>query len=174
MIAAPPWRALPVSLLAGAVLGWTVQGWHKDAALADLRGAAATAQATAAAALVQATGRVLQLERAATGQLAARTDQLNEENQHAQTDRDRFMADVRSGALRLSIPVAGHCPGATASTTNSAAAGSNRQQARAELDGTAAAALDAIASDGDAATRQLNACIDAYNLMRDTYHVQTE
>ena len=37
-----------------------------------------------------------------------------------------------------------------------------------------AAALDAIAGDGDDATRQLNACIDAYNTVRDTYHVQTE
>ncbi|ATD63696.1 lysozyme [Janthinobacterium svalbardensis] len=163
-----------VGLLAGAVLGWTVQGWRKDAALADLRRTAATTQATAAAALVQATGRVLQLERAATGQLAARTDQLTEENQHAQNDRDRFMADVRSGALRLSLPVASHCAGTGASTTDSTAASGDRQQARAELDLAAAAALDAIASDGDAATRQLNACIDAYNLVRDTYHVQTE
>ncbi|TNC77553.1 lysozyme [Janthinobacterium lividum] len=171
-MAVPPWRALAMGLLAGAVLGWTAQGWRKDAALADLRRTAATAQATAAAALAQATGRVLQLERAAAGQLAARTDQLTKENQHAQTDRDRFMADVRSGAIRLSIPVAGNCPSAGAA--DPAAAGVDRHQARAELDGAAAAALDAIAGDGDAATRQLNACIDAYNLVRNTYHVQTE
>lgn len=171
---APPWRALAVGLLAGAVLGWTVQGWRKDTALADVRRTAATARETAATALVQATGRVLRLERAAASGLAARTDQLTEDNHHAQTDRDRFMADVRSGAIRLSIPVAGSCPGAGAGPADSAAAGGDRQQARAELDGTAAAALDAIASDGDAATRQLNACIDAYNLVRDTYHVQTE
>ena len=174
MIAAPPWRALAMGLLAGAVLGWTVQGWRKDTALANLRRTAATAQETAATALVQATGRVLQLERAAVGQLAARTDQLTEDNHHAHTDRDGFMADVRSGAIRLSIPVAGNCPCAGAGPANSAAAGVDRHQARAELDGAAAAALDAIAGDGDAATRQLNACIDAYNLVRDTYHVQTE
>ena len=174
MIAAPPWRALAVGLLAGSMLGWTAQGWRKDAILADVRRTAATAQATAAAALVQATGRVLLLERTAAGQLAVRTDQLTEETHHAQTDRDRFMADVRSGAIRLSIPVAKQCPGNGPGPADSAAAGSNRQQARAELDGAAAAALDAIASDGDAAIRQLNACIDAYNLIRDTYHVQTE
>ncbi len=149
-------------------------GWRKDTALADVRSTAATAQATAAAALVQATSRVLLLERTAASALAARTDQLTEDNHHAQTDRDRFMADVRSGAIRLSIPVAGNCPSAGAGPADSAAAGSDRQQARAELDGAAAAALDAIASDGDAATRQLNACIDAYNLVRDSYHVQTE
>ncbi|ATD60418.1 MAG: lysis system i-spanin subunit Rz [Janthinobacterium svalbardensis] len=173
-MAAPPWRALAMGLVAGAVLGWTAQGWRKDANLADLRTDVATAQETAATALVQATGRVLQLERTAAGQLAARTDQLTEDNHHAKTDRDRFMADVRSGAIRLSIPVASHCASAGAGPADPAAASGNRQQARAELDGAAAAALDAIASDGDAATRQLNACIDAYNLVRDTYHVQTE
>lgn len=173
-MASPPWRALAVGLLAGTVLGWTLQGWRKDSDLARLRTDAATAQATAAAALVQATGRVLQLERTAASALAARTDQLTQETQHAQTDRDRFMADVRSGAIRLSIPVAGHCPSTGAGPADSAAAGGDRQQARAELDLSVAAALDAIASDGDEATRQLNACIDTYNLMRDTYHVQTK
>lgn len=171
---APSWRALAVGLLAGAVLGWAVQGWRKDADLARLRTDAATARETAAAALVQATGRVLQLERTAASALAARSDQLTEEDHHAQTDRDHFMANVRNGAIRLSIPVASYCPGTGAGAADSAAAGGDRQQARAELDGAAAAALDAIASDGDAATRQLNACIDAYNLVRDTYHVQTE
>ncbi|MCC7702251.1 lysis protein [Janthinobacterium sp. GW460P] len=165
---------MAVSLLAGTVLGWTVQGWRKDTILADLRRTAATAQAAAASALVKTTGRVLQLERTAAGQLAARTDQLIKDNHHAQTDRDRFMADVRSGAIRLSIPIAGNRPSPGAGPADPAAAGVDRQQARAELDGAAAAALDAIASDGDAATRQLNACIDAYNLVRDTYHVQTE
>lgn len=174
MIAAVPWRVLALGLLAGAVLGWTVQGWRKDTVLADVRNAASTAQATAATALVQANGRVLLLERAAAGQLAARTDQLTEDNHHAQTDRDRFMADVRSGAIRLSIPLNGNCASNGTGPADSAAAGGHRQQARAELDLAAAAALDAIASDGDAATRQLNACIDAYNLIRDTYHVQTE
>jgi len=45
-------------------------------------------------------------------------------------------------------------------------------EARTELDPATAATLGAIA--GDDATRQLNACIDAYNTVRDTYHVQTE
>jgi prophage endopeptidase len=73
--------------------------------------------------------------------------------------------------VRLSIPVAsGHC----AATANAAAAAGHQYQARAELDPATAAAHDAIAGDGDDATRQLNACIDAYNTVRDTYHVQTE
>ncbi|MBR7631832.1 lysis protein [Janthinobacterium lividum] len=158
-------------LLCGAIAGWTAQGWRKDASIADLQRAAATDKTTAATALAQATTRVLTLERAAGAALAQRADHLTQEQTHAKTERDRFNADVRSGAVRLSIPVAsGQC----APTADAAAAAGHRHQARAELDPATAAALDAIAGDGDDAIRQLNACIDAYNTVRDTYHVQTE
>ncbi|WP_035820869.1 lysis system i-spanin subunit Rz [Janthinobacterium sp. RA13] len=165
------WRPLVACLLCGALAGWTAQGWRKDACIAELQRETATNEATAATALAQATARVLTLERAAGAALAQRADHLTQEQTHAKTERDRFNADVRSGAVRLSIPVAsGQC----AATANSTAAASDQHQARAELDPATAAALDAIAGDGDDATRQLNACIDAYNLVRDTYHVQTE
>ncbi|MCC7681070.1 lysis protein [Janthinobacterium sp. FW305-128] len=148
-----------------------MQGWRKDAAIAALQRAAATNKTTAATALAQATARVLTLERAAGAALAQRADHLNQEQTHAKTERDRFNADVRSGAVRLSIPVAsGQC----AATADTASATGHRIEARAELDPATAAALDAIAGDGDDATRQLNACIDAYNTVRETYHVQTE
>ncbi|MBH1983395.1 MAG: lysis protein [Burkholderiales bacterium] len=158
-------------LLCGSIAGWTAQGWHKDAAIAELQRQAATSKTSAVTALAQATARVLTLERAAGALLAQRADHLNQEQTHAKTERDRFNADVRSGAMRLSIPLAG---GQCAATADAAAAAGNQQQARAELDPSTAAALDAIAGDGDDATRQLNACIDAYNLVRDSYHVQTE
>lgn len=165
------WRPLAAVLLCGAIVGWTTQGWRKDAVIAELRRAAATDKATAATALAQATARVLTLERAAGAALAQHADHLTQEQNHAKTERDRFNADVRSGAVRLSIPVAsGQC----ASIANTAPAAGHQHETRAELDTATAAALDAIAGDGDDATRQLNACIDAYNLVRDTYHVQTE
>lgn len=168
---ATTWRPLVSCLLCGAIAGWTVQGWRKDVVIATLQLAAATNKSTAATALAQATARVLTLERAAGAALAQRANHLAQEQTHAKTDRDRFNADVRSGAVRLSIPVAsGHC----AATADSTAAAGHRHETRAELDAATAAALDAIAGDGDDATRQLNACIDAYNLVRDTYHVQTE
>ena len=168
---ATTWRPLAAVLLCGAIAGWMAQGWRKDASIAELQRAAAIQTSTAATALAQATARVLTLERAAGAALAQRADHLTLEQTHAKTERNHFNADVRSGAVRLSIPVAGdHCA-ATADTT---AAAGNRHQARAELDPATAAALDAIVGDGDDATRQLNACIDAYNLVRDTYHVQTE
>ncbi|MDN2699313.1 lysis system i-spanin subunit Rz [Janthinobacterium sp. SUN073] len=165
------WRPLAVVLLCGTIAGWTTQGWRKDVAIAELQRAAASDKITAASALRQATARVLTLERAAGAALAQRADHLTQEQTHAKTERDRFNADVRSGAVRLSVPVAsGQC----AATADTAAAAGHRIEARAELDPSTAAALDAIAGDGDDATRQLNACIDAYNLVRDTYHVQTE
>ncbi|OEZ67453.1 bacteriophage lysis protein [Janthinobacterium sp. HH103] len=168
---ASTWRPLAVVLLCGAIAGWTAQGWRKDAVIASLQRAAATSKTTAAIALAQATARVLTLERAAGAALAQRADHLTQEQTHAKTERDRFNDGVRSGAVRLSIPVAsGQC----AAVTDSTAAAGHRIEARAELDPATAAALDAIAGDGDDATRQLNACIDAYNLIRDTYHVQTE
>ncbi|OFJ47806.1 hypothetical protein BA896_001105 [Janthinobacterium lividum] len=168
---ATTWRPLAAFLLCGALAGWTVQGWRKDARIAELQRAAATSKTTAATALAQATARVLTLERAAGAALAQRADHLTQEQSHAKTECDRFNDDVRSGAVRLSIPVAsGQC----AATADSAPAAGHRHETRAELDPTTAAALDAIAGDGDDATRQLNACIDAYNTVRNTYHVQTE
>jgi len=167
----PNWRPLAACLLCGALVGWTAQGWRKDASIAELQRAAATSKTTAATALAQATARVLTLERAAGAALAQRADHLTQEQTHAKNERDRFNDDVRSGAVRLSIPVAsGQC----AATADSTVAAGHRIEARAELDAATAAALDAIAGDGDDATRQLNACIDAYNTVRDTYHVQTE
>ena len=168
---ATTWRPLAACLLCGALAGWAAQGWRKDASIAALQQAAATSKSTAATALAQATARVLTLERAAGAALAQRADHLTQEQSHAKTERDRFNAGVRSGAVRLSVPVAsGHC----AATADSTVAASDQHQARAELDPATAAALDAIAGDGDDATRQLNACIDAYNTVRDTYHVQAE
>lgn len=168
---APTWRPLAACLLCGALVGWSAQGWRKNAAIAELQRTAATSKTTAATALAQATARVLTLERAAGAALAQRADHLTQEQTHAKTERDRFSLDVRSGAVRLSIPIAsGQC----AATADATAAAGHQHQARAELDPATAAALDAIAGDGDDATRQLNACIDAYNLVRDTYHVQTE
>ncbi|APA71542.1 hypothetical protein YQ44_18745 [Janthinobacterium sp. 1_2014MBL_MicDiv] len=158
-------------LVCGAIAGWTAQGWRKDASIATLQRTAAIQTSIDTNALAQATARVLTLERAAGAALAQRADHLTQEQTHAKTERDRFSLDVRSGAVRLSIPVtSGQC----AATADTAAAAGHRHETRAELDPATAAALDAIAGDGDDATRQLNACIEAYNLVRDTYRVQTE
>ncbi|KAB8060476.1 lysozyme [Janthinobacterium violaceinigrum] len=170
-VTATTWRPLVAILLCGALAGWTAQGWRKDASIAVLQRAATIQTATAATELARATTRVLTLERAAGAALAHRADHFTQEQTHAKTERDRFNDDVRSGAVRLSIPVAsGQCAAITDPTTTAG----HRIEARAELDPATAAALDAIAGDGDDAIRKLNACINAYNTVRDTYHVQTE
>ena len=73
-------------------------------------------------------------------------------------------ADIASGALRLRIPVQTACPVST--SDNPTPPGGNSVQATAELDPTVARSLVAITDQGDANTRQLNACIDAYNEVR--------
>ena len=101
------WRPLAVWLLCGALVGWTAQGWRKDASIAALQRAAATSKTNAATELAQATARVLTLERAAGTALAQRAYHLTQEQTHAKTERDRFKDDVRSylvnlvGTLRL-------------------------------------------------------------------------
>lgn len=86
----------------------------------------------------------------------------------AQTDaQNRFGildTGLRSGAIRLSIPTAS---GFGLQPTKSAAiAAGSGNQARAYLDPEVAEFLVSIAKDGDDAIRQLNTCIDSYNVIR--------
>jgi len=94
--------------------------------------------------------------------LNERIDELDSKTQleakNAKLADDRYHAALRDGTIRLSIPTRGV-------SANSAAAGVD-PKARAELDPAAAIRIDAIANDGDAAIRDLNACIDAYNGVR--------
>jgi hypothetical protein len=82
----------------------------------------------------------------------------------ASKERD---AAIASGALRLRIPIqAPVCPVQTAA--DPAPPAGDSVQAGAELDATTAQSLVAITDQGDANTRQLNACIDAYNAIYQT------
>ena len=71
---------------------------------------------------------------------------------------------VATGERKLFIPVQAKCPVPAASNTTPAAGDSS--EARAELDRKTADDLVAIAAEGDAAIRKLNACIDTYEKMR--------
>lgn len=89
----------------------------------------------------------------------------HQEKTHAQAEMDRLRAAVRAGSVRLFVPTAGAaCPGSQAPEGASPAGGFAK--ARAELDPAAAETLVAITSDGDSAIRDLNACIDRYNTVR--------
>ena len=77
-------------------------------------------------------------------------------------------SDIDSGALRLRIPVKQTaCPAVSTPADTPAPAGDS-VQATAELDREVAKSLVAITDQGDANTRQLNACIDAYNAVYQT------
>jgi len=76
-------------------------------------------------------------------------------------------SDIDSGALKLRIPVkAPVCPVQT--TGDTPASSGDSVQTTAELDSTTARLIVAITDQGDANTRQLNACIDAYNTVYQT------
>lgn len=129
----------------------------------------AAANIAAKAALDEARTRVRETERLMSQSLASIADRHKKELHDETVKRNRFVADVRSGAIRLSIPVIAGSADATSS--DPAAASRDRHQARAELTPEAGMALAAIADDGDDAIRQLNSCIDAYEIARGD-HVQ--
>lgn len=121
-----------------------------------------------AQALARANERQRAVEAALRTDLADQAATFRKAMLHEQAQRDRLVAGLRSGAVRLSVPVtaaSGAACGAPAGGSPAAAPG-DRHPARAELAPAAAADLAALADDGDAATRQLNACIDAYDAVR--------
>ncbi|MGB6053742.1 MAG: lysis system i-spanin subunit Rz [Burkholderiaceae bacterium] len=113
-------------------------------------------------------------ERLMARSLAAINDQHHQELKHVETQRANFIDGVRSGTIRLSIPVAACLPATGAAGGNPAAVAGDRHQARAELAPETGLDLAAIADDGDDSIRQLNACIDAYNAVRAAQHVQAQ
>lgn len=88
--------------------------------------------------------------------------QLVKVNNEAKLAQQKRNADIASGALKLRVPVTTTCPSVPASTDPSSPP-RDSVQATVELDGKIAQDLVAITDQGDANTRQLNACIDAYN-----------
>ena len=92
---------------------------------------------------------------------------LRKANNVAKVKEDKLRADIADGALKLRIPVkAPVCPVPTAS--DPAPAPGNSVQAGAEPEPAFVRSLIAITDQGDANTRQLNACIDAYNAVYQT------
>ena len=93
-------------------------------------------------------------------------DTLRKANNVARVKETKLRADIASGERKLFIPVkAAEC--AVSTTTDTAAAdGDHSGTASAELDRKTADDLVAIAAEGDAAIRKLNACIQTYETMR--------
>lgn len=157
-----PWLAIIVL----AAVAYFV-GDYRASGACKAREAVATGAAKVV--LERANDDAKKIEKSLKQKMATLVDQ-NQKDLHDETvKRSRFIADVRSGAIRLSIPViAGR---ANAASADPATAGGDRHETRAELAPEAGAALAAIADDGDDAIRQLNSCIDAYEIARNP-HVQ--
>jgi hypothetical protein len=106
-------------------------------------------------------------EQALITAIQTQSTKLQKANQNAKLAQQKRNADIDSGALRLRLPVkAPVCPVHTA--TDTPVASGDSVQATTELDGETAKSLVAITDQGDANTRQLNACIDAYNSVYQT------
>ena len=101
-------------------------------------------------------------EQALITAIQTQSSKLQKANQDAKIAQQKRNADIDSGALKLRLPVkAPVCPVPT--SDDPPATPRDSVQANAELDGETAKSLVAITDQGDANTRQLNACIDAYN-----------
>lgn len=155
------WLALILSGLL-SFAGGNVVGHRQANQAADLRESKAALAARER--LGAETEKVRALEKARikdVGDLAIKHQlELND----AKTKIDSLRADVRSGAVRLSIATrpANNC----AAGGNPAAAGGAAEETRSELVPAAADALIGIAADGDDAVRDFNACHDAYEAVR--------
>jgi len=103
-----------------------------------------------------------QKEQALVATIQTQAHKLTKANNEAKLLLQKRNADIDSGALKLRLPVkATNC---TVSTPdNPTATSGDSVQATAELDREVAKSIVAITDQGDANTRQLNACIDAYN-----------
>ena len=145
-----PWVLLGILM---AVLGAFGGGYYKG-------GEDENARQQAEIAALNAEARVK--EQALITAIQTQSTKLQKANQDAKLAQQKRNADIDSGALKLRLPVkAPVCPVYTA--TDTPATPRDSVQASAELDGETAKSLVAITDQGDANTRQLNACIDAYN-----------
>jgi hypothetical protein len=93
-------------------------------------------------------------------------DTLRKANNAAKVKETKLRADIATGERKLFIPIkAAEC--AVSTTTDTTAAGGDHSgTTSAELDRKTADDLVAIAAEGDAAIRKLNACIQTYEQMR--------
>jgi len=93
---------------------------------------------------------------------------LRKANNVAKVKETKLRADIASGERKLFIPVKAAECAVSAATDTAAAGGDHSGTASAELDRKTADDLVAIAAEGDAAIRKLNACIQTYETMRTT------
>jgi len=142
-----PWVLLSILIaISSSFGGGYFKGKHDEVTRQQLEIAALNAEAR-------------QKEQILISTIQTQSNKLQKANQNAKLLQQKRNSDIDSGALKLRVQTS--CPIQTAGDTTPASG--NSVQTTAELDGTIAKALIGITDQGDANTRQLNACIDAYN-----------
>ena len=159
--------AIAVALVLLLLFGIYRYGYHKGWYERDVEMQAAIAAANE---------KSRQTERRLNDQINANATKLLEANHALDEKSSALDRAIRAGRVRLP---ASSCVQPSASAT---AAAGDRNEARGQPDGQADAATDAeretlrliaqIAADGDRAINQLNACIDAYNQVREQINGQ--
>ena len=122
--------------------GWLINGWRLKTQIAEIE-----------AAKIDALEVAQQKEKALQKDMDALFARYQEEVKHADKTINTLRRDVALGRVRFSIPA----------SCGSSASDFVAHKTRAELDPETADALVAIAADGDAAIRELNVCIEAYD-----------
>ena len=168
MIPYPAFAKLSLTVFVALVIATGAMRSQRNDARTEL----AEYRAAVAVATAQANNEAREKETALLATTEALSNKLNEEKRRAQETQTRLVADIRSGAQRMSI--AARCPAAAglAPADPTTAPVDGADSARAELDPETAATLVAIAADGDEAIRERNACIAAYNQVRDTLNAR--
>jgi hypothetical protein len=108
-----------------------------------------------------------QKEQILVSAIQTQATKLQKANQDAKLAQQKRNSDIESGALRLRVPVQTPvCP--VHASSDAPAAPRDSVQTGAELDPEISKSLIAITDQGDANTRQLNACIEAYTTVYQT------
>lgn len=154
---------------AGGVLGGGAAWWVLDnrygRELAELREQHASEGEAAAREQAALERKYRELEGAARDAIAAVVAHAAEERNREQVAAASARAEYLAGTRRLSLAVSS-CAAAGGGAAADPAATGGTGQARAELAPEVAAALDAIAREGDQAIRDTNTCIDSYDAVR--------
>lgn len=158
---------------AGSVVGYRVASAQAEIAALKVAGeraaerlALAQERLTHAQQLAAEVTRVNAIEQQWKDDLGDVAEIHKKEMDDAQKKITSLRADVLTGAVRLSIAVKRPAAGNCAASEGAAAAGGD-QETRAELVPQVAYDLIGIAADGDDAVRDLNACISAYDAIRE-------
>jgi hypothetical protein len=134
-----------------ALLGSFFAGHHKGYAEAEAEQQIEVARLNSVA---------REVEHVMTGKVNDLSTKLQKATNDAKVEIVKRNISIADGTLRLSVPTRSLCP------TADSPASSDNTAARAELEPAFAQSLIAITDEGDNAIRQLNACIDAYNIIQ--------